>query len=136
MAGSANAANGPVGGFVPEGCATAFSSTPSALLIASMNCCALILRRNTASGSPLNAAIAARVAARPRASAGTDAEGFIMVKSLTASVTAASIAPSSAGAPAGGVRVSALNRPGIDVSMPSKKLASLAGAVTRLARRL
>ena len=75
-----------------------------------------------------SASIAARVAASPRASAGTDADGSRIENAATAARTSTSIADSSAAAAAGAGRRIALNKPGIDVSMPSKKLFSFGPA--------
>ena len=49
--GGAKAANAPVGSGTPAGCATAVKSRPSAARMASVNCCSLMRRMKTASGS-------------------------------------------------------------------------------------
>src|SRR5437016_5772599 len=90
-----------------------------------MNCCSFTCRMNTASGSARSPLMAARVADRPRASAGTEADGFCSVKAPTAARTSTSMAESSEAAAGGAGRRIALNSPGIEVSIPSKKLSSL-----------
>ncbi len=79
---------------------------------------------NTASGSAFNRAIALRVAKRPRASAGTHADGFCIENAATAARTSASIVASNWPAAGGAGPPIAVKRPGSVVSMPSKKLVS------------
>ena len=109
---------------------------PSAVLMASTNWRSFTSRMNTASGSPVNCAMAFRVAARPRASAGTEADGSFKENALIAALTSVSIDARSAAAPAGAGRRIALKIPGMVVSMPSRNERSFGGASTIDARRL
>ena len=124
------------GAGVADGCANAVRLKPSAALIASWNCCSLILRTLRASGSLALAEITSRVSLRPSASDGTAVDGSLSVKLLAAAVTALSMAASAAAAAAGVCLPSCLNSPAYVVSMPSKNESSFGGAVTRDAVRV
>jgi hypothetical protein len=124
-----------VGSGVFAGWATAVSSTPRAALMASIIWRSLIRKRNCASGSAATSARASRVAASPRASAGTEADGSAIVNASAAASTSRSMRRSASTVPAGEGRFSIPNSPDRPVSIPSKKVVSRSGAATVLARR-
>ena len=136
VGGGANAANGPVGSGMPTGRAMAAKSTPSAASMASTNCRSFTVSTKAASGSARERPRArARVAASPRASAGTQADGSSIAKRRDGGPTSRLDGRQGSAAPAGAGRPQRPNRPGNVVSMPSKKLFSLSGAATALPSR-